>query len=190
MHVSDLPFIVYFFLFRMFCADYIASFFFHAALSWGNLHAKPSQMSALSPQLQKVISELNKHPQNHYLLGSVSGLLSSLFVYPFDFVRRGVMIDQKFSFRTSLSTVPYATVFFGLYFHQRDPKCLKSQCLWASGSAFLAACAEIPFDQAKLAMMGNRRVMIMAGALYVPFGALMLVMYDKALLKYHSSLAH
>jgi hypothetical protein len=36
--------------------------------------------------------------------------------------------------------------------------------------------------QAKLAMMGSRRTMLLANGLYVPFGALMLVMYDKALL--------
>ena len=35
--------------------------------------------------------------------------------------------------------------------------------------------------QAKLAMMGNMRTMILANGMYVPFGALMLVMYDKAL---------
>jgi hypothetical protein len=31
-------------------------------------------------------------------------------------------------------------------------------------------------------MMGSRRTMLLANGLYVPFGALMLVMYDKALL--------
>ncbi len=36
--------------------------------------------------------------------------------------------------------------------------------------------------QAKLAMMGSRRTMLMMNGMYVPFGALMLVMYDKALL--------
>ena len=40
------------------------------------------------------------------------------------------------------------------------------------------------FFQAKHVMMGNRRTMLMMNSLYIPFGALMLVMYDKALINY------
>merc|ERR1712131_496368 len=84
-------------------------------------------------------------------------------------------------FKHSLSTVPYAGVYFGLYFSFRNRESTSSQCCWAVASAAAACLAEIPFDKAKHAMMGNRRTMMMVNMLYVPFGALMLVMYDKAM---------
>ena len=46
-----------------------------------------------------------------------------------------------------------------------------------------AALAEAPFDYAKKAMFSSRMTMIGANMLYVPFAALMLVMYDKATAK-------
>ena len=154
----------------MFCADYIASFFFHSSLNVG-LHEAGVAYPERSPAPA--------------LLGGLSGLLAAIAVYPFDFVREGALFDQKMRFRHSLSTVPYAAVFFGLYFPCRDPESLRSQCFWAVASAAGAACAEAPFDRAKLAMMGgSRRTMVFANLMYVPFGALMLVMYDKAIIKY------
>ena len=51
---------------------------------------------------------------------------------------------------------------------------------WATLSASLAVLAESPFDKAKVAMMGSRKTLIFANMLYVPFGAMILVMYDKA----------
>ena len=98
-------------------------------------------------------------------------------VYPFDFVRK----SQNLKFRHSLSTVPYSATFFGVYFLNRNPHDLKNQCKWALFSSFLASLAEIPFDKAKLKMMGDRRTMIFANGLYVPFSSMMLVMYDKAM---------
>ena len=103
-------------------------------------------------------------------------------MFPFDFVRRGV-IQGKVKLRHGMSTVPYAGVFFGLYFSCRNSNSTSSQFGWAFASAFGAALAEIPFDKAKLAMLGSRRTMVFVSGLYVPFGALMLVMYDKALLR-------
>ena len=111
-----------------------------------------------------------------------SGLLGAVSVFPFDFVRRGV-IKGRVGLSHSLSTVPYAGVFFGLYFSCRDGSNTASQCRWALIASLAAAMAEIPFDKAKLAMIGNRRTMVLVSGLYVPFGALMLVMYDKALVR-------
>ena len=95
----------------------------------------------------------------------------------------GAINSTKASLVHSLSTVPYATVFFGLYFHQRNPDSLQSQFTWAFTSASLAALAEIPFDKAKLEMMGSPKTVALANSLFVPFGALLLVMYDEALKK-------
>ena len=85
------------------------------------------------------------------------------------------------SLRHGLSTVPYAGVFFGLYFSCRSRDSTSSQCGWALVSSLSACLAEIPFDKAKLSMLGSRRTMLLVSGLYVPFGALMLVMYDKAM---------
>ena len=111
-----------------------------------------------------------------------SGILGASSVFPFDFVRRGVL-QGRVTLMHSLSTVPYATVFFGLYFSCRRRDSTASQCGWALAASLSAAMAEIPFDKAKLAMLGSRRTMLIVSGLYVPFGALMLVMYDKALLR-------
>ena len=108
-------------------------------------------------------------------------------VYPFDFVRQGAIITEKVGFRHSLSTVPYAGAYFGLYFSCRDRERTASQAGWALLSSSAACLAEIPFDKAKQAMMGSRRTMVFVNMLYVPFGALMLVMYDKAMTKVTSS---
>ena len=86
-------------------------------------------------------------------------------------------------FRHSLSTVPYAGLYFGLYFSCRDRESTASQSAWALLASTSACLGEIPFDKAKHAMMGSRRTMIIVNMLYVPFGALMLVMYDKAMTK-------
>jgi hypothetical protein len=43
--------------------------------------------------------------------------------------------------------------------------------------------------QAKQAMMGSKRNMLLMNGMYIPFGALMLVMYDKALINYRIKMA-
>ena len=154
----------------MFCADYICSFIFHFGISYGLFELKNSKNVAKEDL--KV---------NSYVHGACSGLLGALTIHKFDFVRQGAITSRKFSIIHSFSTVPYATVFFGLYFHQRNPNSLKSQFSWAFLSAGLATLAEIPFDKAKLDMLGSTRTVIFANSLFVPFGALLLVMYDKAL---------
>ena len=108
-------------------------------------------------------------------------------MYPFDFVRPGALTSEKVRFRHSLSTVPYAGTYFGLYFSCRDRDSTASQTFWALLSASLAGLAEIPFDKAKQALLGSRKTLVLVNMLYVPFGALMLVMYDKAMTKVTSS---
>jgi len=159
----------------MFCADYISAFLFHGLISIGLIdhHDKIRNFESLE-----------KNPTYPFLLGGVAGLLGAASVYPFDFVRRGV-IQGKINFSHSLSTVPYAGVFFGLYFSCRREN-TENQVGWALVSTLSACLAEIPFDKAKLAMMGNRRTMLLVNGMYVPFGALMLVMYDKALINYNN----
>jgi len=161
----------------MFCADYIAAFFYHGAL---NVFLINSQSDFL--QTKTILS-----PGGYFFsCGGISGLLAACSIYPFDFVRRGVIVNSKAQLRHGLSTVPYAAVFFGLYFSQRNQHSLSSQFLWANLSGVCAMIAEAPFDKAKLAMMGSRKTLLAVNGLYVPFGAMMLVMYDKALLKYHN----
>ena len=109
-------------------------------------------------------------------------MAAALSVAPFDFVRKG--ISTSTSSTVGFSTVFYASAFFGLYFPNRRPDSLASQCGWAVFSATAAALAELPFDKTKRALMGgSAKTVFMANALYIPFGALILVMYDKAILK-------
>jgi len=116
--------------------------------------------------------------------GIASGVATSLTLYPFDFVRGGVLPPGMKRILSAGSTVPYAGMLFGLYFSMRDPTDISSQTRWAACSASAAVLAEIPFDHAKRQMMGSTRVMVGAGLLYVPFATIMLVLYDKAVTKY------
>ena len=83
-------------------------------------------------------------------------------MYPLDFVRQGAIISEKVGFRHSLSTVPYAGLYFGLYFSCRDRDSTVSQSAWALLASASACLAEIPFDKAKHAMMGSRKTMIIS----------------------------
>jgi len=163
----------------MFCADYIASFVFHGLITGGLLESSYLGYFGNKSSPDKVAGMLTL-PGFPVIVGSLSGFLGAASVFPFDFVRRGV-IAGKLSLRHGLSTVPYAGVFFGLYFSCRSRDSTSSQCGWALVSSLSACLAEIPFDKAKLSMLGSRRTMLLVSGLYVPFGALMLVMYDKAM---------
>ena len=54
------------------------------------------------------------------------------------------------------------------------------QMRWAIGASCCAVAVEAPLDHAKRAMMGSTRLLVGANLLFVPFAAMMLVMYDKA----------
>merc|ERR1712172_226897 len=112
-------------------------------------------------------------------VGLASGLCASVSLFPFDFVRAGVVSGPK-RILAAGSTVPYAGALFGIYFACRDPESTSSQLRWAGAAASCAVLAEAPLDHAKRNMMGSARVVIAANLLFVPFAAMMLVMYDKA----------
>ena len=116
-------------------------------------------------------------------IGLASGLGASASLYPFDFVRGGVLMPGLKRIMSAGSTVPYAGTLFGIYFCFRDQNRTASQMKWAVVASSCAVLAEAPFDHAKRAMLGSTRVMLGAGLLYVPFASLMLVMYDKAAVK-------
>ena len=102
----------------MFCADYISAYVYHSALKVF--------------LLQQQNDDATKFWQNRpFLSGALAGVMGSITVYPFDFVRKGVVVGEKVNFYHRFSSVPYATVYFGLYFHMRDPNSTKSQSFWA-----------------------------------------------------------
>ena len=109
--------------FGMFCADYLSAYLFHSSLKYFLLQQQNDDWSKF----------WRGHP---YLGGTLAGVLGSVTVYPFDFVRKGVVGagGEKVKFLHRFSSVPYATVYFGLYFHMRDPTSTKSQSLWALAS--------------------------------------------------------
>jgi len=158
----------------MFCADYISSFLFHGFIN----------LSLIHNQNIKELKSIENSSVFPFFIGGLAGFLGAASVFPFDFVRRGV-IQGKIKFRHSLSTVPYSGVFFGLYFTARR-ETTSSQVFWALVAAASACVAEVPFDKAKQVMMGNRRTMLLMNGMYIPFGALMLVMYDKAIINYRN----
>merc|ERR1712080_67556 len=118
-----------------------------------------------------------------FITGSVAGLAASITLYPFDFVRGGVVEPGIKRILSAGSTVPYAATLFGLYFSCRDPNSTSSQVKWAMTASTGAVLAEVPLDYAERTMIGSTRIMLGIGLLYVPFAGFMLVMYDKALIK-------
>ena len=163
----------------MFCADYIASFVHHGLIQ---LLVHEGILDG-----ERLRRALGSSAAFHPACGAAAGVLAAASVYPFDFVRRGVIAGGA-TFAHSLSVVPYSAAFFGVYFAARDATSLRSQCGWAVAATAAAAAVEVPFDRAKMSLMGSRRTMLFVSALYVPFGALMLVMYDKASLRLNSKL--
>jgi len=116
-------------------------------------------------------------------VGLLSGLGASASLYPFDFVRSGVLQPGLRRILSAGSTVPYAGTLFGVYFACRDPTSGSSQMKWAILASSCAVLAEAPLDHAKRAMMGSTKVMVGANLLFVPFASMMLFMYDKAAIK-------
>ena len=82
-----------------------------------------------------------------------------------------------------LSTMVYSTVLFGTYFAFRARDDLNSRVRWAAGASAAAALAEVPLDRSKSALFGSRRIHTATSILFVPFAAVMLLMYDTAVCK-------
>ena len=98
-------------------------------------------------------------------IGLASGLGASASLYPFDFVRGGVLMPGLKRIMSAGSTVPYAGTLFGIYFCFRDQNRTTSQMKWAVVASSCAVLAEAPFDHAKRAMLGSTRAEAPPGAL-------------------------
>jgi len=180
----------------MFCADYVAAFVYHALFTIGSVNLVGKEQKAVGKEGESLLllvaralglqSRKEKERAATFLVpvtvGLASGLCASVSLFPFDFVRAGVVSGRK-RFLAAGSTVPYAGALFGIYFACRDPESTSSQLRWAGAAASCAVLAEAPLDHAKRNMMGSARVVIAANLLFVPFAAMMLVMYDKAVNK-------
>jgi len=187
----------------MFCADYVAAFVAHALATVGVASltrrattakaqntpaAATARESTASPLVAGVLGLGRNDVVLPFAWGGLAGLAGACAVFPFDFVRAGVApagTSTAALFRGSLSTVPYSAVFFGVYFsgrraHDDGPG---ARAAWALAAGALAVAAEAPFDRAKRALFGSRAVQLGANALFVPFAAVLLVLYDGALVR-------
>jgi hypothetical protein len=176
----------------MFCADYLASFVFHAGLTAGVTVAfSPSSSSVMMAWIRAATGLRNAPadlstgaPALPFVCGAAAGLCGGLAVFRFDFVRAAVTpadMPLERQLLRNLSSVPYSVAFYGIYFSLRTPGDIKSQAGWALVSSTCSVLAEAPFDHAKRTLFGNRRLMLGANCLYAPFAAMMLVGYDNAL---------
>jgi len=149
----------------MFCLDFAAALLVHYQLA---MLVHPSTQSS---------------PFFTFPSGAFSGLMAAVMLYPFDLVRQMTVAPGTSHF--AHSTVPYMTVYLGLYLLQpqsdRQKKSLPEKLVWAVGATSVAAAVEFPLDQAKHKMAGSMRSAAMANAFRVPFGSLMLIAYDRAL---------
>jgi len=114
----------------MFCADYVAAFVYHALFTIGsvNLVGKEQVVGKEGESLLLLVTralgaqsrkEKEREKAATFLVpvtvGLASGLCASVSLFPFDFVRAGVVSGRK-RFLAAGSTVPYAGALFGIYF--------------------------------------------------------------------------
>eukprot|EP00756_Hemistasia_phaeocysticola_P053198 Hpha_TRINITY_DN28633_c0_g1::TRINITY_DN28633_c0_g1_i1::g.156469::m.156469 len=178
----------------MFCADYAAAFLFHAIVSIApSLLPRPDHTPP-TPQHEVLLrwslasmglggGEWWWAPWAPWCTGAAAGGAAALTLYPFDFVRAGVLQPGRRRVVSACATIPYAAVLFGVYFTRRDPSDTSSQAKCALLASCCATAAEAPFDHAKRKLLGSTRVMLGAGVLYAPFAACMLMMYDRTALR-------
>jgi len=184
----------------MFCADYVAAFVYHAIFTVGTVHLVQVRKTSSEEKCSEhglvglTTLALGLHHQREggsregpwlpatVALGAglLSGLAASITLFPFDFVRASAVTPGVRRILSAGSTVPYAGALFGVYFAGRQQDNTASQMRWAIGASCCAVAAEAPLDHAKRAMMGSTRLLVGANLLFVPFAAMMLVMYDKA----------
>jgi len=181
----------------MFCADYCAAFFVHAIFLSGTSQAAaalPASLVAGDWSRDAIRQTLGLDRGSSLAIaapaaaGALSGLVGTCAVSPLDFVRRSLLpgFSALALLRAGLlSTIPYTTTLFGVYFSQRDARAgPRSQFPWALAAAALAAGVEAPLGRAKAAMfLGRRSTLVGASLLYAPFAAGMLVMCDTAALR-------
>ncbi|KAI8844087.1 hypothetical protein BJ741DRAFT_660149 [Chytriomyces cf. hyalinus JEL632] len=148
----------------MFCLDFLTTFAFHYIIKRVNeTHTRIDTESALF----------------HYTSASASGLLSALILYPFDLVRIATVPTNQTTF--AYSTIPFSTVYLGLYFSNRDATSVESRFQWALTSSLLGVCVELPFDKAKWGMFRNARAgsALLTTGLRVPLAMALLLVYDE-----------
>ena len=165
----------------MFCADYVASLIAHAAVTVGAAWLGQPWLAALAVNR----TDGERSLVLPFVAGGLAGLGGAVAVFPFDFVRAAVAPPNTSQLRLlagSLSTVPYAACWFGVYYTFRDKDRLGSQCGWALLASSAAVAAEAPFDGAKRALFGGcRRTHLGVNLLFVPFAAMMLLMHDRSM---------
>ncbi|KAJ1415195.1 hypothetical protein B484DRAFT_454615 [Ochromonadaceae sp. CCMP2298] len=154
----------------MFCLDYGVAFWAHVAFCQ---YVTPSTewdgSTALSPLLT-------------FSSGAFAGAVAATSLYPFDLVRQ--MTVQPGQSHFALSTIPFMTVYFGLYFMQPGNRLeapLSQRVAWGAGSTAIAALVELPFDHAKINMVGGLRNAAVTAAIRIPLGTFLLVGYDHIL---------
>jgi hypothetical protein len=147
--------------------DYVLSFAFHFGAT--------KLFRCISPETN--LSSPSALPLN-FAVGTLSGLLSACALYPFDFVRQMSVGPGVSSF--AYSSIPFTTLYLGVYFSMRDEESIASRIGWAITSTSLGCVAEFPFDKAKHSMMqGNMRSAMLAAGVRVPLGSFLLVAYDQ-----------
>ena len=108
---------------------------------------------------------------------ALSGSVSAMVIYPFDIIRQATVPKGKSTF--AFSTIPFTSIYLGLYMWQRDPSSLVSQCKWAIISTCIANVVEFPLDSSKLSISGgNMYRAITISALKIPMSSFLLVAFD------------
>ena len=159
----------------MLCLDYGVAFFAHYHLSRFISDDLPNDDVGGA-------ETRNPHPLLMFSSGALSGVFAAVVLYPIDLVRQSTVPKGHSHF--SYSTIPFMTIYLGFYFSQpgnRRDKSLSEKLTWAVPATTAAALAELPFDKAKIAMIGSLRTAGAAALIRVPLGTALLLIYDHIL---------
>ena len=166
----------------MFCLDFAFAFFIHGIIVkyTHNEHRFLTNLKQSPPPSSFPSTSVGPRIAWTYGLGGLSGLGAAIALYPFDIVRMSVIEKGKSHF--AFSSIPYMSVYLGTYFIIRDEKwTFLEKFGFANVAAGLGAVAELPFDQAKVAISGSTRMAVITTGMRIPLAALLLVSYDQIL---------
>ena len=149
----------------MFCLDYACAFFVHNLLA------------------SRFCDDTQCHPVFSFGSGALAGGAAAVALYPFDIVRQSTVAAGTSHF--AFSSIPFMGVYLGIYFaqplHERRAKPFATKAGWALAATSAATAVELPFDRAKIQIVGGLPRAAAASALRVPLGAALLLAYDQIL---------
>uniref|UniRef100_A0A7S3JRK7 EamA domain-containing protein n=1 Tax=Aureoumbra lagunensis TaxID=44058 RepID=A0A7S3JRK7_9STRA len=147
----------------MFCLDYALSFgcfaFFQGCASRQDIKLRGTE--------------------NAFLAAAFSGVGAAFALAPVDIVRQ-VATKRENQFTLATSTVAFSTVYLGAYFYSTENSTpIHKKALYALSATTVATTIELPFDRAKMSLLGGGfREAIIVSTIRLPVATILLLVFD------------